>query len=258
MSPHIRSKSTVDLGLLLSEIGLLDRDNAAICGVAVKTIRRWRRLYQRRGIERRPSSHYPCPRCDGVALDEAAYACLLGWYLGDGHIARGRKSWLLSIANDARYEGLNEEIASLYTRVRGGRVTAVRRRRGCVLLESRWLHWPCLFPQHGPGRKHERRILLEEWQLAIVDRHPQEFLRGLFHSDGCRFVNPVVRHFKSGTRRYEYPRYMFTNESADIRQLCTDTLDRLGIPWRYSRRNTVSVARRQGVAALDAFIGPKY
>jgi hypothetical protein len=130
--------------------------------------------------------------------------------------------------------------------------------RGCTEVVSYSKHWPCLFPQHGPGRKHERQIALEPWQQEIVERNPGEFLRGLFHSDGCRFMNPVVPHFKSGTRRYEYPRYMFTNESADIRKLCTDTLDQLSIPWRYSRTNTISVAQRAGVAALDEFVGPKY
>lgn len=30
-------------------------------------------------------------------------------------------------------------------------------------------HWHCLFPQHGPGRKHERAIILERWQQEIVD-----------------------------------------------------------------------------------------
>ena len=25
-------------------------------------------------------------------------------------------------------------------------------------------HWPCLFPQHEPGRKHERKIELMPWQ----------------------------------------------------------------------------------------------
>jgi hypothetical protein len=23
---------------------------------------------------------------------------------------------------------------------------------------SYWQHWPCLIPQHGPGKKHERQI----------------------------------------------------------------------------------------------------
>jgi hypothetical protein len=28
--------------------------------------------------------------------------------------------------------------------------------------------------------------------------------------------------------------------------------------WRYSRRNSISVARRGAVARLDEFVGPKY
>ena len=83
-------------------------------------------------------------------------------------------------------------------------------------------------------------------------------MRGLFHSDGSRFTNPVVRHLKSGPKRYTYPRYMFTNESADIRDICTAALDRLGIAWRYSRPNTLSVAQRDAVAALDRHVGPKH
>jgi hypothetical protein len=59
-------------------------------------------------------------------------------------------------------------------------------------------------------------------------------------------------------RRYEYPRYQFTNESSHIRGLYTDALDLLGIEWRYTRTNCISVAKRASVAALDEFVGPKY
>ena len=52
-------------------------------------------------------------------------------------------------------------------------------------------HWPCLFPQHGPGRKHERRIELTRWQQELVDRDPRPLVRGLLHSDGCRVLNWV-------------------------------------------------------------------
>ena len=52
--------------------------------------------------------------------------------------------------------------------------------------------------------------------------------------------------------------YMSTNESTDILQLCGDSLDRLGIRWRFSRRNTISVARKDAVERLDQFVGPKY
>ena len=131
-------------------------------------------------------------------------------------------------------------------------------RIGCIEVKSWSKHWPCVFPQHGPGRKHERPIVLEQWQQKIVSAFPGDFARGLFHSDGCRFVNRVRRPLADGDRWYEYPRYMFTNESADIRALCGDTLDRMGVAWRYSRRNTISVARREAVARLDEFVGPKY
>jgi hypothetical protein len=51
---------------------------------------------------------------------------------------------------------------------------------------------------------------------------------------------------------------MFSNESGDILQLCGETLDRLGVAWRFSRQNAISVARREAVARLDEFVGPKY
>ena len=130
--------------------------------------------------------------------------------------------------------------------------------RGATRIEVRWKHWPCLFPQHGPGRKHLRKIELAEWQREIVAKYPEQLLRGLFHSDGCRFVNWATRPIKGGEiRRYEYIRYMFSNESADIIGILTAALDLLGIPWRRPRRNMVAVSRKEGVAALDRFVGPK-
>jgi hypothetical protein len=125
---------------------------------------------------------------------------------------------------------------------------------GCVGVQSYSNHWPCLFPQHGSGRKHERPIYLADWQQRLVDADSGSFLRGLIHSDGCRVTNKVVRAGKT----YRYPRYMFSNESADIMGLCQDSLDRLGIGWRMCRRNMLSVARKDDVAAPDRHVGPKY
>ncbi|MFP5334203.1 MAG: hypothetical protein ACLGIV_02725 [Actinomycetes bacterium] len=31
--------------------------------------------------------------------------------------------------------------------------------------------------------------MLEHWQREIVEQHPGPFLRGLFHSDGCRVTD---------------------------------------------------------------------
>jgi hypothetical protein len=103
-------------------------------------------------------------------------------------------------------------------------------RAGCTSVSSWSKHWPCLFPEHGPGRKHERRIALEAWQRGIAEAFPGQFARGLFHSDGCRFTNRARRPLADGDRWYEYPRYMFTNESSDIRELCGAALDQLGVP----------------------------
>lgn len=106
---HIRSQETVDSALRMSDHGVSDRVNAETHGVAIKTIRRWRRLYQRRGLPRGTGFQgTPCPRCDGAGLDETAYALLLGWYLGDGHIAKARRGvFCLQIANDQKYPQLN-------------------------------------------------------------------------------------------------------------------------------------------------------
>lgn len=109
----------------------------------------------------------------------------------------------------------------------------------------------CLFPQHGPGRKHDRRIELESWQRVLVHQYPRQLLRGLIHSDGCRCTNRVWNG------RYEYIRYFFTNSSEDILQIFRDACDAIGVPHRNSKPNTISIARREGVAMLDAFIGPK-
>ena len=216
---HIKSQVTVDLGLYLSDLGVCDADSAAICGVAVKTVRRWRRLYQRRGVkrfgERRGATGAPCPRCAGAELDREAYAHLLGWYLGDGHIVHTRSGvYRLEMMSDNRYAGLLDEIAVALARVRPGTVALRRPKPGCTAVGTTWKHWPCVFPQHGPGRKHERRIELEPWQRGIVTQHPGRFLRGLFHSDGCRITNWTVRKVAGQPKRFEYPRYFFRTSPA--------------------------------------------
>jgi hypothetical protein len=127
-------------------------------------------------------------------------------------------------------------------------------RKGCVGVQSYSNHWPSLLPQHGSGKKHDRAILLTAWQQPIIDNNPGHFLRGLFHSDGCRVDNRTVKNQKT----YVYPRYMFVNESADIMRLCQQSPDRLGISWKMCRRNMLSVARKEAVAALDEHVGPKW
>lgn len=257
--PHVRPQATVDSALAASDAGVPDAENARRHGVAIKTIRRWRRLYQRRGV-RRGQTHLapPCPRCDEASLDGEAYAELLGWYLGDGYLNEGRRNvFALHIYNDKKYVHLNAHILDLMRLVKPNSRPHTRLVPGAVVSTVSWKHWPCLFPQHGPGRKHGRRIVLEPWQVDIVKEHPADFLRGLFHSDGCRANNWTTRLVAGERKRYDYPRWQFVNRSDDIIDLCTGALDLLAIAWRRSRIDCVSVSRADDVRRLDELMGMK-
>jgi len=113
--------------------------------------------------------------------------------------------------------------------------------------------WPCLVPQHGPGKKHLRKIELAAWQRPLVEDQPGWLLRGLMHSDGCRSVNTV----KHPAKTYVYPRYLFTNLSEDIKHLFCWACGLLGIEWRVMNAKTISIAKRESIALMDEFVGPK-
>jgi hypothetical protein len=226
-------------------------DASRTLGVGRAALRAWRS-----GTPRMMRSH-GCPQCGDAPLNRPGYAALLGFYLGDGCISRAARYFALRVSCDASYPRIIEDVATQLRQVRPQgnvwRVTAP----GVVVVQSNWKHWPCLFPQHGPGRKHERPIVLEEWQREIVEEFPADFLRGLFHSDGSRVANWATRRVGGVTKRYDYPRWQFTNHSADIRDLCCWALDLLDIPWRPSNWKTISVSRRAAVARLDELIGLK-
>jgi hypothetical protein len=252
-------RSTVELAKILSDLGILDRENAEICGVSVGAIRKWRYGSRRNGNRNRHEDVPRCLRCHGRPLDEKAYAYMLGLYLGDGHLILARKGvWVLSITCCDGWPGIMEQARLAMSAVMPSSKVFARARTGCTDIKSTSKHWLCLFPQHGPGMKHQRVIELEPWQERIVAEYPGDFARGLFHSDGYRGINRVRRPLKEGPRWYEYPRYLFVNQSADIHRLCGQALDRLGVAWRFSKPNTISVARRAAVARLDVFVGPKY
>jgi hypothetical protein len=114
----------------------------------------------------------------------ADYSYLLGLYLGDGCIVERQNR--LEITLDARYpaiiESASRAVASLHPRQR----VAVRKHGNARVVAAYAWEWRLLFPQHGPGRKHTRRIQLTDWQNEILKRHPVDFLRGCLESDGSR------------------------------------------------------------------------
>lgn len=236
--------------------GQLPRDTAEALGVAVTTVYEW---LARDAPELVFRPHERCWRCYPADADLGAYAHLLGLYLGDGCLTIMRSgACALSVFCADAWPGLVEECDEVMRLVLASSVCRVQR-QGCQEVKAYSQHWLCLLPQHGPGKKHDRTIVLEPWQLEVVTAHPGRLLRGLFHSDGWRGHNVAVHRAPDGfVTRYRYSRYEFTNKSADIRRICTDALDQLAIAWRPNGPYRISVNRRAAVAAVDEHVGPKH
>lgn len=239
---------SVDSFVVARQLIAAGMDDCAVSratGVPRTTIRDWRNRPPARLL--RPQD---CTSHDYSMLPSADYAYLLGLYLGDGCISRMGRVWRLRIALDTKYPGIIESCRRAIDTVMPGQHAHVAAQKGnyaVVGLYSK--HWPCLFPQHGPGRKHLRPIVLEPWQQAHVDAATEDFVRGLIHSDGCRVV--------ANDRGVASVRYHFTNHSTDIRNLFCAALDKLGIPWTQNSRYVIAVYRKAATARLDEFIGPK-
>jgi hypothetical protein len=229
-------------GLVAS--GLSDGAIARLTRIPRRTVSDWRRL------ERHTSGDSECPVCTGGRVDERAYSYLLGLYLGDGCIASyPRGVYRLRIKLDAKYPGIIAECATAMKIICGHRSVGAVRAKGCMEVGAYWKHWSCLFPQHGIGRKHSRAIRLTAWQSRIATAEPGLLLRGFIHSDGCRFDNRV-----SGKA---YPRYEFSNRSADILRIFCSACDAFGVRWTQPSAIHISVARASDVARLDEIVGRK-
>jgi hypothetical protein len=246
----MHSRETVDDVLALANEGLGARRIATLTGVPVRTVTDWLRgRTPRQGV-----FSDGCSVCGGSRhrIDApAAYVYLLGMYLGDGHIAaHARGVQHLRIVLDAKYPGIVDECAEAMQQVvPRNRVRKQRRSDNCVEVGAYSKGWACLFPQAGPGKKHDRKIELRPWQWWYVELHPTALLRGLIHSDGCRFINTG--------RDWSHPRYEFSNKSEHIRGIFCAGCDLLGLHWTATSGKSIYVSRKHHVARMDEFIGPK-
>lgn len=259
----MRSIEDVHRVLALIEEGLNDCEISRRTRIPRGTIRDWRsgKTPRRGPLRARIPPAESCSRCghpqhDFAALPAHDYAYLLGLYLGDGCISAAKRGvFRLRVTLDSKYPGIVRECAQAMGRVMPSSKVGVLRHKhqNSVEVGSFSRAWPCLFPQHGPGKKHDRRIELTDWQVEIVEAEAEPLLRGLIHSDGCHSVN-TIRHPK---KTYVYPRYLFSNRSDDIRRIFCDACDLLGIEWRRMNATDISIARRDSIAVMDEFVGPK-
>lgn len=253
--------------LALVAAGHNDCEIARRLEVPRRTIRDWRRPSY---ASRAPAAE-TCPRCwratKPLRFAERDYAELLAVYLGDGSISRYARTFRLRVHLDACYPEMNAEIEGLMKRCfPANTVSSVRpspsalsgRNDTWVVLSVYSTHLACLFPQHGPGRKHTRPIVLEPWQEDIVAREPWAFIRGCIRTDGCAFINRTDVH---RPRPYEYPSYGFFNRSRDIVDLFVAACDRVSVFTRVTgsadRGWAVRINRRASVALMADHVGHK-
>jgi Homeodomain-like domain/LAGLIDADG-like domain len=233
--------------------GLNDCEISRRLGVPRRTILDWRRpTYVPK------SDRETCPRCwrwtPAIRFTDDDYAEFLAMYLGDGCISEHPRTARLRIALDARYPHIIADGHALLERCfPKNPVDEVAAHGGsCIHLSVYSSHLPCVLPQHGRGRKHDRQIVLEPWQRRIVEKSPWPFLRGFIRTDGCVFVNR--------TGRYEYLSYDFANKSNDIVALFSSACDLVGVRYRPTQWNGcwhVRINRRESVTLMLEHVGLK-
>jgi hypothetical protein len=219
-------------------------------GISRRSLARWRAGHRPLGCEA------PIGPNEVATSAPAEYAYLLGLYLGDGHLVESQRDcWALRLALDAAYPEIIEGAKAAMLACRGRGKASGRQVPGsnCVIVTSYSKAWPGLFPQHGPGKKHERLIVLEPWQEQLTRTYARDLIRGLIHSDGCRYTAKQ----RVGGRIYEYDRYGFENHSDGVRLIFINHLDLLDVAWTRPRRTLIQIARREAVARMDTFVGPK-
>lgn len=263
----MHSEATVASVLELHRAGLNNCEISRRSGVSRPTIRDWvnGRLphsYRPRDPCGDRPSHGAYRQCGGSDhhFDRlgADYVHLLGLFLGDGSISEHRRQvYRLRITLDVRYPGIVSEcVAAMRSDVPGNRVSRQLRQCNCYEVHAYSKGWPCLFPRHGPGKKHQRPIFLAEWQQTLAERWPEQILKGWIQSDGCRVVN-------TGRGGWRHPRYAFANVSTDITSIFCSACDCLGLRWtasfptNESAAVSIYVSRKADVARLDEFVGPK-
>lgn len=198
-----------------------------------------------------------------VSCTKQQYVYLLGCYLGDGYInAQGEYTWKFQVACDAKYPNVIEQIANSMAEVFGNTANTYRGNlSNCVTVYTHSNLLPTAFPQHGGGHKHDRPIILTDQQRRFIEEFPWEFVRGLYHTDGSRYL-----HRQNG---YEYVKYNFTNRSRDIANLFCWACDLVGVKYNTFERQvtssslstgslwTVTIGRKSEVEKCEQYLGPK-
>ncbi len=187
------------------------------------------------------------------------YAFLLGCYFGDGYINKqGPYTWKIRFSLDTKYPYIiNEVLSSLRSLYDSGFVVSIKNSNSVDVSAHSYL-LPQHFPHLGVGTKHERDMQLQSWQNDIIAVCPWEFIKGLYYTDGSRYL-----------QSNRYLKYNFTNRSRDIIDMFAATCDLVGINYYINPRPfknmignisvgwTLTVGRKYDVTIMDQHLGSK-
>ena len=158
---------------------------------------------------------------DNIGINEYSY--MLGCYLGDGHIVfiKNKISKRITISTATNTPELIRFQSNILTKF-GNKIVVRKRKSNCVDIFTHNPELDKLFPQAGPGKKHDRKIELSDWQKEIINH--KYLLLGLFHTDGSAT--------KAYSPKNDNPlRYEFVNVSQDIINIYCECLKKLDINY---------------------------
>lgn len=183
---------------------------------------------------------------DFLKENREVYSYILGLYLGDGYINKPPRTYRLRIYMDNQYQELNNYvIKSLKILFPNNKIKKYKKKNCNVDIINVYSNSiKEIFPQHGLGRKHERKIELQDWQKEIIS--PTHFIQGLFHSDGSYYIS-----------QKKYENYSFTNKSLDIKNLFIDYCKMIDVNVTFKNLNFKNIYVYKDSKKLKELIGTK-
>lgn len=177
-----------------------------------------------------------------VKLNSKTYSYILGLYLGDGYINKTDRAYRLRISLDKKYNILNQYANDKLKELFITNSVFIVDNDTWIDLSVYNKNLPMIFPQIGIGKKHNRPIILSDWQIELIDWC--ELMKGLFHSDGTYYISNGLDY------------YQFKNSSKHILEIFKMCCDKNEIKYTFGN-DVIRIYTRRSVNKMKKLIGTK-
>lgn len=183
-----------------------------------------------------------------IENNKEIYNYILGLYLGDGCISLNKMSYKLRITQDEKYPISIVDIKNKMDLFFNKNANVCNGDGKCKILTIYDKNLPLYFPQHGAGKKHDREIILSDYQRDNIDF--LYLMKGLWMSDGSYYI---------ASRNYEA--YNFTNKSTDIISLFEECLTFCEVNYRKRIKKNgvwiIEITKKSEVQKMKELVGFK-